>query len=195
MKRFLLLLLLVLIAACTRTETITLDGQGSVDVECLPVYGNWCGQGYPAYEVTGNFPVPVDVWDDACKAHDLCYDKYGDGGKRLCDSILSDEIDRLYDKGYPVPHAMSAAYLFFKRDFRYNQVWISADDFRKPMEYSCKGGDGKAALFCDVGKGRDDCQADTTYFLETGECFCDYSKGLWEDSTRIWGTRLYSATK
>jgi hypothetical protein len=37
--------------------------------KCLPVYGNWCGLGYPP---AGTFPPPVDAFDAACMRHDLC---------------------------------------------------------------------------------------------------------------------------
>ncbi len=194
-RYILLSIVFMLISSCTRTESLVLDKGEAVEVECLPIYGNWCGEGYPAYEATGHQPDVVDVWDSACKSHDLCYDKYGDGGKRYCDGLFSDEIDSLYQKGYPIPHAISAAYALFTRKFKYDQIWISKADFEKPLDYSCRGGDGKAALFCDVGKGRDDCQADVALFVETGTCFCDYSPSIWDDATRYWGDRVYPAVK
>jgi len=36
----------------------------------FPVYGNWCGPGYPA---KGENPVPIDIVDKVCKSHDVKY--------------------------------------------------------------------------------------------------------------------------
>ena len=36
----------------------------------FPIYGNWCGPGYPA---AGENPTPIDIVDQACKVHDLGY--------------------------------------------------------------------------------------------------------------------------
>jgi hypothetical protein len=37
----------------------------------LPIYGNWCGPGFP---VKGENPIPIDIIDEQCKQHDLKYD-------------------------------------------------------------------------------------------------------------------------
>lgn len=81
------------IAACTRSETIELSQDQQIEVECLPIYGNWCGEGYPAYLDTGFLPEPVDVWDQACMSHDICYDQSDEKGRGECDAIFTGEID------------------------------------------------------------------------------------------------------
>lgn len=38
----------------------------------FPVYGNWCGPGFPAM---GENPTPTDIVDEACRVHDLKYNE------------------------------------------------------------------------------------------------------------------------
>jgi hypothetical protein len=40
----------------------------AIAFKCMPIYGNWCGVGYPA----AGYPPPIDVFDAACMRHDLC---------------------------------------------------------------------------------------------------------------------------
>ncbi|WP_420548923.1 hypothetical protein [Curvivirga sp.] len=183
----------ITLIACTRSETISLSHDETVEVNCLPIYGNWCGEGYPAYLDTGFHPEPVDVWDQACMSHDICYDQTNEDGRAECDLAFTNEIDRLYQDGYPVPAAMNAAYMLFNKDLVYRQIWISLRDVEKTYKYSCRGGDGQPALFCDVGMGRDNCEVDLDAYVETGKCSCDYAPTIWDDTVRKWGTRIYSA--
>jgi len=44
-------------------------GEGS-----MPIYGNWCGPGYPK---KGENPPTIDELDCACMIHDKCYEKRG----------------------------------------------------------------------------------------------------------------------
>jgi len=54
--------------------------------KCMPLYGNWCGVGYP---VTG-FPPPIDAFDAACMRHDFCI---ADSGSELpCDVAFVGEL-------------------------------------------------------------------------------------------------------
>jgi len=56
----------------------------------LPVYGNWCGPGYPA---KGENPEPVDLIDQACKAHDQSYTLCEQSPQRLsCEAKADFEL-------------------------------------------------------------------------------------------------------
>jgi len=48
----------------------------------FPIYGNWCGPGHPG---GNNYPMPIDIIDDACRGHDLCYRQHG-FFERKCDT-------------------------------------------------------------------------------------------------------------
>lgn len=56
----------------------------------FPVYGNWCGPGYPA---EGENPTPLDIVDAACKEHDI---KYGhceqEKDRLICEAAADLEI-------------------------------------------------------------------------------------------------------
>lgn len=49
---------------------LVLSGNANAVALVFPVYGNWCGPGYPA---AGENPTPIDIVDEACKVHDLGY--------------------------------------------------------------------------------------------------------------------------
>lgn len=107
---------------------------------CAPVYGNWCGENYP---LTGNDPPPVDVWDEACRAHDMCYDS--GRNKRSCDRQFQEELEDLsYD--YLAPQAMANAHSWFKKD---GQLvgFINLGSELRAATASCEGGDGREAVF------------------------------------------------
>lgn len=56
----------------------------------LPVYGNWCGPGYPA---KGENPEPVDLIDLACKSHDQSYTLCEQSPQRLsCEAKADFEL-------------------------------------------------------------------------------------------------------
>jgi hypothetical protein len=59
-------------------------------LECMPIYGNWCGIGHPR---PGTFPPPIDAFDNACKRHDLCI--AGPGRERDCDLQFVAELHGL----------------------------------------------------------------------------------------------------
>lgn len=54
----------------------------------FPVYGYWCGPGYPK---AGNTPAPFDELDAMCRAHDQCYANNG-YSNCSCDSTLVKSI-------------------------------------------------------------------------------------------------------
>jgi hypothetical protein len=54
--------------------------------KCMPLYGNWCGVGYPV----AGFPPPVDAFDAACMRHDLCI--AGPGPAQVCDVAFVGEL-------------------------------------------------------------------------------------------------------
>ncbi len=54
--------------------------------KCMPLYGNWCGAGYPV----AGFPPPVDAFDAACMRHDLC--TAGAGPEQICDIAFVGEL-------------------------------------------------------------------------------------------------------
>ncbi len=55
------------------------------------VYGNWCGPGHPAD--INNASDPIDLLDQQCKTHDLCYVDKGDLDCS-CDRAMVKEIDK-----------------------------------------------------------------------------------------------------
>jgi hypothetical protein len=67
----------------------------------LPIYGNWCGLGYPA---KGENPTPIDLIDEACKSHDNKYTQCEQLDDRLsCEAkadfelveLLRNDVDKL----------------------------------------------------------------------------------------------------
>jgi hypothetical protein len=54
--------------------------------KCMPIYGNWCGVGYPV----AGAPPPVDVFDAACMRHDLCI--ASPTPEAACDVAFIDEL-------------------------------------------------------------------------------------------------------
>ncbi len=118
--------------------------------DCAPVYGSWCGEGYPN---VGD-PDPVDSWDDACRSHDLCYEEAGDNKreKLACDDEFIEELDDLANYDFPIPVEMRNARSWFaKRNTGQLYIWVPAKDMAWSMAADCDGSDGRAAKFCDVG--------------------------------------------
>ena len=172
--KFVLLTIALLAVAngCSHSSRV-LNKQGKeVTVQCQPIYGNWCGKGYPAYKVTGYKPDPVDVWDEACMKHDLCYDKDGEDGEEFCDKEFSEELEFLDRQGIPAPHQIINAYNYFKDNKPYRQFGVSFKDIWNAYAVSCRGGEGLPTLFCDVGLGRNNCEISMGYEGENVNCFC-----------------------
>jgi len=102
---------------------------------CAPVYGNWCGKGYPAH---GSNPDPIDEWDGACKAHDECYAGKGSGDK-TCDREFVATLHRL-STHLPVPHQMIGAESYFRPGlFPGKYAVITVEDLVKYAFQSCEG--------------------------------------------------------
>ena len=161
----------IMIAGCTTTVP---DRDGvPVKVKCQPIYGNWCGKGYPAYKVTGYVPTPVDVWDRACMIHDFCYDEYGDTGREICDIQFSRRLEGLDLQGIPAPHQMINAYNYFKRNKPFRHFTVTLEDLFAAITLPCQGGEGLPTLFCDVGLGRNNCEISTGLEGEGLPCFCN----------------------
>jgi hypothetical protein len=170
-------ILTFLIINCSHTQTLITPCGKEVKVKCQPVYGNWCGKGYPAYEVTDYMPEPVDVWDEACKEHDLCYDKHGNyrnTTEKECDELLTQKFELLDLQGIPAPHQIINAYNYFKKNKPYRNMVISSKDLWIANTISCKGNEGIPTVFCDVGRGRDNCEITMGSKVQGTPCFCDY---------------------
>lgn len=76
---------------------IAATGAAGAEAKCFPAYGNWCGVNYPP---PGTNPPPVDVFDNACRNHDLCYAMAGFGSD-FCDRGLLIELRTLASRfGY-----------------------------------------------------------------------------------------------
>jgi hypothetical protein len=170
----LILIVAFIVCGCSAKQKIINNNGNSVTVECQPVYGNWCGKGYPAYEVTGYMPEPVDVWDNVCKEHDLCYDNNAGGSKSYCDTALANSLERFDQRGIPAPHQIINAYNYFKENKPFRQFNVSFRDLWNASTISCKGGEGLPTIFCDVGRGRDNCEISMGHQGEGAPCFCDY---------------------
>ena len=82
-----------------------------VQAKCFPVYGNWCGAAYPP---PGTNPPPVDIYDAACRRHDLCYSSPTPQG--ACDAAFGQELRVLAARtGYlPRPLQWAESMLRFK---------------------------------------------------------------------------------
>jgi hypothetical protein len=172
--------------SCSNTDKLRNRNGELVTVNCQPVYGNWCGKGYPAYEVTGIIPSPVDPWDEACMNHDLCYDEYGEANEDMCDKIFSEELERLDSYGMPAPHQIVNAYNYFKDNKPYRNINITFKDLWDTNTLSCDGTEGLPTLFCDVGMGRDNCEISMGFEMEGADCFCDYPRG-YNPPMRLYG--------
>ena len=108
--------------------------------DCAPVYGNWCGENYPH---EGANPPAVDSWDAACRNHDKCY---GKGiSEELCDLEFVAELEKL-SREQLAPRRMHNAHSWFRRD-GFLGGSIKVEDEFWAAGASCKGGDGRAALF------------------------------------------------
>ncbi len=136
-----------LLGACSLSHTQTLPNGKTVT--CQPIYGNWCGKGYPADDYMDS-ARPVDVWDRACRTHDRCYDraKGADSAIDKCDRELVQELSGIARRGVPVPRQMSNAYNFFHDNLPYRQVWVSVSDLFDARNLDCRGTEGRAAEFC-----------------------------------------------
>ncbi|MBF0383145.1 MAG: hypothetical protein HQL69_19155 [Magnetococcales bacterium] len=170
----LLLLLQFVLLSCSSTQIIK-DKKGvKHEVSCQPIYGNWCGKSYPAYEITGIKPKPVDVWDAACRDHDLCYEKFGSTGEKYCDSKFANQLEILDMEGIPAPHQMINAYNYFKKHKPYRQFFVTFDDLWDASNVDCRGNQGLPTLFCNVGRGRDNCEISMGYKGKGVTCSCTY---------------------
>lgn len=163
-----------LFTACSNTQTLINSEGEPIKVSCQPVYGKWCGKGYPAYEVTGVQPYPVDQWDNACRNHDLCYDRHGEAGEEHCDRLFARELESIRASGVPVPRAIINAYNVFKEDLRFRSVNITIKDLWDASNLSCDGSEGRPALFCDTGMGPYNCEMASGVVREGSNCFCVY---------------------
>ena len=167
---------LVVVSGCASNKMLVTNSDGDqVSVKCQPIYGNWCGKGYPAYNITGFKPKPVDVWDEACMQHDFCYGKYDKEkkevkriGEEICDREFSQTLEDLDTQGIPAPHQIINAYNYFKENKPYRQIYISWEDIWNVNTLSCEGNEGKPTLFCDVGLGRDNCEISTGIIRQEG---------------------------
>jgi hypothetical protein len=81
-------------------EWTSKDGVMVPEETVVPIWGNWCGPGYPK---PGENPKPVDALDVACKAHDLCYAKSGYSAC-ACDQQLVKTVERLIAKHRDMMH-------------------------------------------------------------------------------------------
>ncbi|KZN44722.1 hypothetical protein [Pseudoalteromonas luteoviolacea] len=167
-------ILSIFLMACTSSQTVRTPSGEEVSVTCQPVYGKWCGKSYPAYETTGYKPRPVDQWDAACRAHDLCYERYGEEGEESCDRQFTYKLERLYHSGIPIPHQMVNAYNVFKEDLSFRTINIPFSDIWNANTLACDGSEGKAALFCDVGVRGLNCQITDGSQAQGARCACTY---------------------
>ena len=167
-------LLLAGTVACSNQMTLKNKQGEEVRVTCQPIYGNWCGKGYPAYDVTGYKPDPVDVWDEACMQHDICYE--GEN-RRACDRAFARRLERLDRQGVPAPHQIVNAYNYFKDRKPSRWFNVSFKDFFNVYALSCRGGHGQPVLFCDVGLGRQNCEISIGLEAYGHWCYCDGPSG------------------
>ena len=92
-----------------------------------PVYGCWCGKNQPP---DGEHPAPVDVWDDACRHHDLCY-RYSGRDHPQCDITFIRRIEALAIQFGYIPGQMQAAHSYFGSRLygrTYVQAWFTPHD-------------------------------------------------------------------
>ena len=164
----------LIMTGCSSKTFVRAENGQQVKVECQPIYGSWCGKGYPSYEVTGVKPKPVDIWDEACMEHDLCYDKYGENGEEMCDRKFSNKLEDIHILGIPVPHQIQNAYNVFKEDMIYRAINISFKDIWNANTVSCDGKEGIPALFCDVRMGPYNCEISMGMEWYGEKCFCRY---------------------
>lgn len=128
--------LLILIAAVTLSACATIIGNGPA-----PVYGCWCGKNQPA---PNEDPRPVDVWDEACRRHDLCYRRYG-SDNRDCDVEFVIRLEEIALHLGEIPGQMQVAHSYFGSRLRgvtYVQGWFSGRDIEALYDagrpYLCK---------------------------------------------------------
>jgi hypothetical protein len=79
-KALLSIILLSFLSACAVFSNKDSVGQ-------FPIYGNWCG---PAHPKKGTNPKPIDKTDQACKNHDICYEKNGYLNKKCDKQLIAD---------------------------------------------------------------------------------------------------------
>jgi len=134
-------LMALLASSCATSNNYGSTGNDSTS--CTPVYGNWCGPGYPS---DGNNPRPVDVWDRACRAHDKCYEARGDKDKGCDEEFLYRLWELHVGHGLPMPTSMRSAQSWFTQD-GYVSVYIDWEDLFT-LGYDCSGGEGKRGFAC-----------------------------------------------
>ena len=85
---------------------LSLAASPAAAFKCMPLYGNWCGVGYPP---AGTFPPPVDEFDAACMRHDLCTSGSGPLGDDRCDYAFVQELHGLAVKYHYLPRPLQWA--------------------------------------------------------------------------------------
>jgi len=65
--------------------------QTDISSSGFSIYGNWCGPNHPPD--VNNAPEPIDLLDQQCKTHDLCYVEKGYLDCH-CDRVMVLEIDQ-----------------------------------------------------------------------------------------------------
>ena len=70
--------------------------------KCMPIYGNWCGVGYP----NAGAPPPVDEFDAACMRHDFCI--AGSGDSLPCDISFIQELHAVAARREVTPRGVFA---------------------------------------------------------------------------------------
>lgn len=141
--------------------------------ECAPVYGNWCGENYP---LPGYNPNPVDLWDQACRDHDKCYDS--GNSKAACDNQFLGDLERLSDQRL-APQRMYNAYSWFRKSGQI-EGWFKFSDEAWGVFADCRGGDGRAATFFCAIDAYTECQLDPTASRGRAgmPCTCNGDSGI-----------------
>jgi len=163
----------VLVQSCATTDKIISAVKKST--ACTPVYGNWCGPGYPS---DGNNPRPVDVWDRACRAHDKCYEARGHYSKS-CDKEFLSRLRKLQNRyRLPLPSAMQNAESWFTED-NHLKINLGLGDMVAFFN-DCTGGEGVAEEVC-VTPSRSCSKAHAVYLLLPARgganCACRFRNG------------------
>jgi hypothetical protein len=128
---------------------IVADKKGIVaDRTTFPVYGNWCGPGYPKPNST---PLPTDELDAACMHHDQCYAKKG-YLSCACDQELLNALERARSRKKDVLRCLDDK---GHRSHMPNPFYFWISDFFETSP--CKGGCKKTAAgkeVCDTTAAR-----------------------------------------
>ena len=151
----------------------------------LPIYGNWCGLGYPP---DGENPAPIDLIDEACKSHDNKYTQCEQKDDRLsCEAkadfelveLLRNDVDKL-DRGQLIIANNIGKYFVIQAPVKYIAE-NTKNLFSDRLEVATELTDGTKNALLDIGVKLEDISDGLIYIKDIA---VDTVNDVMSDNTR-----------